>query len=156
MRPIAFRRRRHRSAFLVPEGELYVPAPVLGPSIGPQGVTVGNDAFGVAVNPLTNRVYVTNIGDGTVSVISGLGERGSPQSRPVIATIRVGSSPARVAVNPLTHTAYVTNSGSGSVSVIDLRTNKVTTTAGSAVAQTGLRSTLSPTASTSPTAPAAP
>ena len=105
-----------------------LPAPVLGPSIGPQGVTVGSDAFGVAVNPLTNRVYVTNIGDGTVSVISGLGERGSPQSRPVIATIRVGSSPARVAVNPLTRTAYVTNSGSGSVSVIDLRTNKVTTT----------------------------
>jgi DNA-binding beta-propeller fold protein YncE len=34
-------------------------------------IPVGNGPVGVAVNPLTGAVYTANIGDATVSVISG-------------------------------------------------------------------------------------
>ena len=33
-------------------------------------ITVGNEPWGVAVNPVTGTVYVANAGSGTVSVIS--------------------------------------------------------------------------------------
>ena len=48
-------------------------------------IPVGNPQ-GMAVNPLTGDVYVTNFNDGTVSVISG-------QTSTVTATIPVGSLP---------------------------------------------------------------
>jgi len=65
----------------------------------------------VAVNPFANTVYVTNEGDGTVSVISG-------RTRTVTAIIPVGNVPVGVAVNPVTRTAYVTNRTDSTVSVI--------------------------------------
>jgi YVTN family beta-propeller protein len=60
---------------------------------------------------VTNTVYVANVGDNTVSVISGRTDN-------VTATIHVGTSPFGVATNPLTDTAYVSNDGSNTVSVI--------------------------------------
>ena len=99
-----------------------LPAPVVGPvPPGPQAVTVGNGASGVAVNPLTNRVYVTNSGDGTVSVID-------VRTNKVTTTIPVGDSPDGVAVNPVTNRVYVAGSRSGAVTVIDGATNAVTAT----------------------------
>jgi YVTN family beta-propeller protein len=73
----------------------------------------------VAVNPRTNRVYVTN-GDGnSVSVVDGV-------TNTVIGTpILVGRGPFGVAVNPRLNRIYVTNSGSDTVSVIDGATNAV-------------------------------
>jgi DNA-binding beta-propeller fold protein YncE len=44
---------------------------VAGPTRSPPPIPVGNGPVGVAVSPLTGAVYVTNVGDGTVSVISG-------------------------------------------------------------------------------------
>ena len=57
------------------------------------------------------HVYVTNIKNGTVSVISG-------RTNAVTATIRVGNGPVGVAVSPLTGAIYVTNIGDVTVSVI--------------------------------------
>jgi YVTN family beta-propeller protein len=74
-------------------------------------IPVGNGPVGVAVNPSTGAVYVTNIKDGTVSVISG-------QTNTVTATIRVGNGPAGVTVNPLTGAVYTANIGDDTVSVI--------------------------------------
>ena len=65
-------------------------------------VPVGKDPDGVAVDPGTHTVYVTNFGDDTVSVIDG-------STRTVTATVPVGKDPVGVAVDPGTHTVYVTN-----------------------------------------------
>lgn len=55
-------------------------------------VPVGATPTGVAVNSDGTRVYVTNSGAGTVSVIN-------TTSRAVIATVPVGGSPLDVAVS---------------------------------------------------------
>ncbi len=72
----------------------------------------------MAVNPRTNRIYVTNSNDGTVSVIDGT-------TNSVVATIPVGTTPQAVAVNPSTNNIFVANAGDNTVSVIDGATNTV-------------------------------
>ena len=96
------------------------------PSPGPYKVTAtvplgSKSPYGVAVDPGTHTVYVTNVKDGTVSVIDA-------STRTVTATIPVGKSPQEVAVDPGTHTVYVTDYGDNSVSVIDASTRTVTAT----------------------------
>jgi YVTN family beta-propeller protein len=82
-------------------------------------IPVGNGPFGVAVNPSTNRIYVTNYQDDTVSVIDGI-------NHSVIATIPVGDGPSGIGVNPATNKVYVANHSSGDpVSVIDGETDTV-------------------------------
>ena len=71
---------------------------------------MGYYPYGVAVNSVTNRIYVANqcgsdptcASDGTVSVIDGA-------SNTVIATVTVGSRPYGVAVNSVTNQIYVAN-----------------------------------------------
>jgi YVTN family beta-propeller protein len=85
---------------------------------------------GVAVDPLTNRIYVTNFESaGSVWMIDG-------RTNTLAATIPVGSSPFGIAVNPLTRSVYVANSCEAeqrpgfsscqNVSVINEETNEVT------------------------------
>ena len=62
-------------------------------------IPVGQLPHGVAANPATNTIYVSNFG-GTVSVISG-------RTNTVTATIPVGALPVGVAANPHTNTIYV-------------------------------------------------
>jgi YVTN family beta-propeller protein len=45
-----------------------------------KNVTVGKQPYGVAVNPNTNKVYVTNSGSDTVSVISQVSLNRTPPS----------------------------------------------------------------------------
>ena len=80
------------------------------------GLTVGTYPVGVAVNPVTSKIYVTNEFSDTVSVISGTGNT-------VESSIRVGHFPYGVAINPFNSRIYVTNRGSNTVSVIDGSTN---------------------------------
>ena len=94
------------------------------PSTGPTGgsgpgpyrvtaaVPVGKHPNGVAVDPGTHTVYVTNFDDNTVSVIDA-------STRTVTATVPVGKKPGGVAVDPGTHTVYVTNFDDNTVSVIE-------------------------------------
>ena len=65
-------------------------------------IPVGSEPYGVAVDPATHTVYVTNAGDGTVSVIDAA-------TNTVTATIPVGAYPDGVAVDPAAGTVYVTN-----------------------------------------------
>jgi YVTN family beta-propeller protein len=94
--------------FLYP---LIVPAPSQTLIIDQRFVTVDSSPQGVAYNPLTNTVYVTNSLSNSVSVISGTTNNS-------IAKISVGEGPAGVAVNPNTNTVYVTNSLSNSTTII--------------------------------------
>jgi YVTN family beta-propeller protein len=116
----------------------------------------GNDSGSIAVNPVTNKIYVGNA-VGTVTVIDGATNStttlsvgaGALAVNPVTnkiyvisgsntvtvidgatnntTAVTVGSSPQGVAVNPVTNKVYVTNSGSGTVTVIDGATNRTKT-----------------------------
>jgi YVTN family beta-propeller protein len=77
-------------------------------------VPVGEFPFGVAVDPGTHTVYVTNLHGGTVSVIDG-------STHTVTDAVPVGNGPGGVAVDPGTHTVYVTHFADGTVSVIEAR-----------------------------------
>ena len=103
-------------------------------------VTVGSKPYGIAVNPATNLIYVTNYcgndttcqtHNGTVSVISGA-------SNTVTASVNVGAGPVQPVVNSATNKIYVPNScgtdpscpfqpySQGTVTVIDGVTNNST------------------------------
>jgi YVTN family beta-propeller protein len=75
-------------------------------------IGVGNSPIYLAADENTNRIYVSNQGDDTVSVIDGV-------TNTVVATVRVGHYPNGIAVNPNTNTIYVANLNSGSLSIID-------------------------------------
>jgi YVTN family beta-propeller protein len=64
------------------------------------------------------RAYITNSGDGTVSVID-------TTNNTVVMTIPVGRKPFGVAVTPDGSKVYIANSGDGTVSVINTATNTV-------------------------------
>jgi YVTN family beta-propeller protein len=85
---------------------------------------IGTIPNNVAVNPVTNTIYVTNLADATVSVIDG-------SSDTVSAVVTVGFSSqvnrTSIAVNPVTNKIYLPNSCSNTVSVIDGTDNSVTT-----------------------------
>jgi YVTN family beta-propeller protein len=69
---------------------------------------------GIAVNPKSNMIYVSQDENNSVAVIDG-----STNSQ--VHTIGVGSNPGPIAVNPITNRIYVGNSDS--ISVIDGQTN---------------------------------
>jgi len=85
-------------------------------------IPVGSGPNQVVMTPDGSKVYVSNGGDDTVSVIGTL-------SNTVIATIPVGSQPAQLAVSPDGSRVYVGNEGGG-VSVISTATNSVIATVG--------------------------
>jgi YVTN family beta-propeller protein len=88
-------------------------------------VSLGGGAIpvNVAVNPVTNQVYVSNQGSDTVAVFDGSTNR--------TATVTVGSSSqvngTSINANPATNKIYVPNSFSNTVTVIDGSTNATTT-----------------------------
>ena len=75
----------------------------------------------MAITPDGKHVYVTNDGDGTVSVIT-------TATGAVSAPITVGNGPFGVAITPDGKHAYVTNNGDGTVSVITTATGAVSAT----------------------------
>src|ERR1017187_1223405 len=86
-------------------------------------VSAGNSPFGVAVNSITNKTYVANQDDNTVTVIDGATNN--------TTTVPVGVYPYAVAVDSATNKIYVANncgnnpncSDFGTVTVIDGATN---------------------------------
>ncbi len=84
-------------------------------------ITTGTYPAAVAVNPVTDKVYVANANSNSVTVIDGA-------TNAVASTVPVGTNPAAVAVNPVTDEVYVANFGSNTVTVIDGATNAVAST----------------------------
>src|SRR4051794_7208932 len=76
-------------------------------------IAVGTAPFGVAADGTTNKIYVINQGDSSVSVLDG-----TTQAR-LDPPIAVGTHPQGIAVDPTTHRIYVANTGADTVSVID-------------------------------------
>jgi YVTN family beta-propeller protein len=89
-------------------------------------IPVGHQPTGLAINPVTNEIYVVNTqpyAEGSVSVIDAYNGR-------VDATIPVHRLPYFIEVAPDGRRAYVPSSGSNTVSVIDLKRRRVIFTAG--------------------------
>jgi YVTN family beta-propeller protein len=75
-------------------------------------VPVGMGPEEVGVNPVTNRIYVTDRGSSDVSVIDG-------ETNQVIATAPTGMSPIGIAVNPVTNKVDAAGVLGGTVTVIE-------------------------------------
>jgi YVTN family beta-propeller protein len=117
----------------------------------PVTVPVGAFDVALAVDPVTNMVFVTDqdASPGTVSVIDGNSCTGADPSgcaSQPFATVTVGGGPGGVGVNPATNTIYVANSAQDSngnpvpngdtLSVINGATGKPTDPAGCAAVGT--------------------
>ena len=81
-------------------------------------VSVGEGPVGIAVNPNTNMIYITNFHGNTTSIIEG-------KTNGIVKSIAVGKRPIGIAVNPNTNMIYVANYDSNTASVIDGKTNAV-------------------------------
>jgi DNA-binding beta-propeller fold protein YncE len=75
----------------------------------------------LAINAVTNKIYVLNQSSGTVDVLDG-------SSNSIVATVPVSSSISHLAVNESTNKIYVVDPFAGSLSVIDGTSNTVTGT----------------------------
>jgi YVTN family beta-propeller protein len=95
-----------------------VPASAAGGYAVTATISAGTYPFGVAADPVTHTVYVSN-GDGTVSVIDAA-------TNTVTGTIALRTDPAEMVADPAAGTVYV--GGNGTMSVIDAATNTVTDT----------------------------
>ena len=86
-------------------------------------VAVGPSPQALAVDEVTNTIYVTNTNDSTVSVINGSTCNGSNHSGcgQTPPTVSVGAGPRAIGVNQRTDTIYVGNGFDGTVSVVDGR-----------------------------------
>jgi YVTN family beta-propeller protein len=73
----------------------------------------------IAVNPVTNKLYLANYDGDDVFVIDG--------TTHVNTKVRVGNKPSHITVDPAKNIIYVINKASDSVSVIDGATNATTT-----------------------------
>lgn len=93
----------------------------------PQGIPVGPNPWGVAVNPRTRMLYVADTGINLFP--AGINAQGntvdvvSLKTLSVVKTMTVGPHPWNVAVDPKTNTVYVGVSGANEVAVI--RKNRV-------------------------------
>ncbi len=83
-------------------------------------IPVGLAPLGLAVNTVTNRIYVANSGSDSVSVISGA-------TLMVIGTLPVGAAPHFVAVNEHLDHIVISNNADGSVTVLDAPTGGLVT-----------------------------
>ena len=76
----------------------------------PATVSVGTSPTALAINPVTNKIYVTN-GDGnSVTVIDGATNS--------TTTVSAGFYPVAIDVNPVTNQIYVANFDSANVTVM--------------------------------------
>jgi YVTN family beta-propeller protein len=75
-------------------------------------IPVGDNPDSVGVNSTTNKAYVTNFNENTVSVIAG-------GTDSVIKTVSVGNAPLGVGINAITNKIYVCSRNSDAVFVID-------------------------------------
>ena len=75
-------------------------------------VKVGRQPWGVAVNSMTNKVYVANFSGSTVHVLDA-------STLAVLRVIWVGPNPTFVRVNEITNQVFVVTYGNNSVVVLD-------------------------------------
>ena len=126
-------------------GLLLLPAPIVPRAAADSvGATVAAETnpIAMAVNPVTNKIYVANFNSSSVTAIDG-----TDNSTDTVAT---GTYPRAVAVNPATNRIYIANWGTNNMTVIDGSTTAPLPWPSGRIPNPW-RSTRSPTRSTSPT-----
>ena len=88
-------------------------------------ITVGKSPSSIALDPITNKLYVTNRGSNSVTVIDYFLSDDGKFHTTYNSTIRVGNSPSGIAINPDINSIYVTNYYDNSVSIINGSTKNV-------------------------------
>ncbi|MCP4707569.1 MAG: beta-propeller fold lactonase family protein, partial [Planctomycetes bacterium] len=85
---------------------------IAGETYNQTSLSTGNEPTAVAINPVTNYIYVANSGLSGLTVVDG---------EDSLFTIDTGTSPRAVAVNPLSNKIYVANSSSinNDITIID-------------------------------------
>ncbi len=113
----------HRQVYFADEGANAVKSwdPTRYPYPYLKSIPVGTQPYGVAVSPDSARLYVTNTGAGTLSIVDVATDT-------VVATVPVGTQPRGVAAHPDGRRVYVANAGSNTVSVVDAGAAGVVTT----------------------------
>ena len=98
----------------------------------PATVTVGSGPASLAVDQVTNTIYVPNSNTNTVSVINGATCNATNTSGcgQVPAVVTVGSGAQAVAIDNTHHTVYVGNFNDGTVSVVNMATCNAANTSG--------------------------
>jgi YVTN family beta-propeller protein len=86
-------------------------------------ISTGIEPVAIAADPGTNKIYVANSGNGTVSVIDAI--RGVK-----LGDVNVGWVPCAIGVDRASHRIYVVNQAENSVTVIDGTDDHVITTIG--------------------------
>jgi len=84
-------------------------------------ITAGSYPVAIAINPVTNKIYVANQNSNNVTVIDGATYNTN--------TIMAGAAPNAIAVNSTTNKIYVTNGNSNTVTVINGANNSTATVA---------------------------
>ncbi|HTD23612.1 MAG TPA: Ig-like domain repeat protein [Terriglobales bacterium] len=82
-------------------------------------VNVGTAPDAVALNPVTNKIYIANASSNNVTVIDG--------ATNTITTVGTGTTPKAIALNPVTNKIYVADSGNNKVTVINGADNSTVT-----------------------------
>ena len=82
------------------------------------GFNTGSYPVGIAMNPITNKIYVANQYSNTVSVFDAKTDK-------LISTVQTGIFPYSIDANQFNNRIYVTNRGSNDVTVIDGSTDSV-------------------------------
>lgn len=83
--------------------------------------TGSKGAINLVLDEKTNRLFVTNQGNGDVTVLDA-------QSGQLLQTIPTGKGALGISFSPAKNRVYVANRGEGTVSIIDATTYKITTT----------------------------
>ncbi len=84
-----------------------------------QTVSVGVHPTAVAVNTVTNKIYIADYSARTITVLDGASKS--------TTEVQTGAFPSAVAVNEITNKIYVANQGDNNVTVIDGTTNSTAT-----------------------------
>lgn|GEM_PF-2274220 len=113
----------HRQVYFADEGANAIKSwdPTRYPYPYLKSIPVGTQPYGIAVSPDSARLYVTNAGAGTLSIVDIATDT-------VVATVPVGTQPRGVAAHPDGRRVYVANAGSNTVSVVDAGAAGVVTT----------------------------
>jgi len=91
-----------------------------GPTDATSKIHAGNRAWGLAVNPLTNKIYVGDTNGSLLAIVDG--RNGS------VASVNVGEMPCAISVDTGSNRVYVANYASNSVTVLDGSNNAVLAT----------------------------
>src|SRR5919198_5007165 len=87
-------------------------------NVGVNTLHIGKRPTGLAIDPNTDKVYVTNRDSNTVTVINSTTDK-------VVANVIVGKGPTGIGIESNTKRVYVANGLSGKVTVINSTTDKV-------------------------------